>query len=737
MQQTPQWIRSPVDTDAAVIAFRRSFQATGAVKAATLHVTSIGVYVPWLNGHRVGQQVLAPGYTSYHNRVQYQSYDVTPLLQEENLLQVQVGKGWGVYWPAVKWSSKKDFYYDHVSLIAWLEITYTDGRCQTIVTDPQWDVTGTQILSAGLYQGETVDLTAPVTTLGKALPDPKDTALVPQVGEWILEQEQFAPVELIRTPKGERVIDFGQNITGYVQLKIQGRRGDRVVIHHAEVLDKDGNFYKENMRSAQNENVFVLSGGEDLFKPQFSFQGFRYIRLEEYPFENVDLSGFRAIVVHSQLTRTGNFHCGNEKINQLYHNIVWGQKGNYLDIPTDCPQRDERLGWTGDAQAFCRTGAINFNISRFMHKGLQDMALDQRADGAINGVIPQSIQTLYSAAWGDAACIVPWEMYLAYGDLEKLREHFPMMKKWVQYIHGFGPEEYLWLDGQHFGDWLAMDAGEDSYKGATSEDLIASAFFAHSTGLVIAAGEALGEDVEEYRILRSQVIRAFRETFMENGLPKEEIIRGGVSRGKGMTQTGLTLILHFGLCEEAERPGLTAALVQLIRKDGNRMSTGFVGTPYLLHVLSNNGRTDLAYTLLMQEKSPSWLYSVNHGATTMWEHWNGIKEDGSFWSADMNSFNHYAYGAVFDWIFGVAAGIQPVAEKPGYKHFLLNPHPDKCLGWLDTSLDSVSGKLSARWYYKADKVYYEFTVPQGATADLLLPSGFTQRLTGGTWHFAE
>ena len=735
MQPKPQWIRCPVDTGAAVVSFNRAFRVKAPVEQALLCATSIGVYVPWLNGCRVGIQVLAPGYTCYNSRVQYQTYDVTGLLKEENLLQIQVGRGWGVFWPGDNWTGNRDFYSDHVRLMAWLTLRYADGTEETLVTDPRWEVTGTQILSAELYHGETVDLTAPIPAYGNARVDSWLGEVVPQVGEWILEQERLAPVELIRTPRGELVIDFGQNLTGYVQLRIRGSRGDRVVIHHAEVLDKDGNFYTENMRSARNENVFVLSGGEDVFKPRFTFQGFRYIRLVEYPFPEVELSGFQAIVVHSEMKRTGDFRCGNDKINQLYHNILWGQKGNYLDIPTDCPQRNERLGWTGDAQAFCRTGAINFDISRFMYKWLQDMALDQREDGAVNGVIPCSLQALYSAAWGDAACIVPWEMYLAYGDKEKLREHLPMMKKWVEYIHGFGPEEFLWLDGEHYGDWLAMDAGEDSYVGATSPDMIASAFFAHSAGLVVSAGEALGEDVEEYRVLRSNVIRAFREAFMENGLPKEDIVLSGKNRGRGMTQTGLTLILHFGLCLEEERPGLVAALVRLIRESGDRMSTGFVGTPYLLHVLSDNGQTELAYTLLMQERSPSWLYSVNHGATTMWEHWNGIKEDGSFWSADMNSFNHYAYGAVFDWIFGVAAGVKPVAEQPGYRHFRLEPHPDKCLGWLDASLESVSGKLRVHWYYKGDKVYYEFTVPQGSTASLRLPGGYTRTLTGGSWHF--
>ena len=482
----------------------------------------------------------------------------------------------------------------------------------------------------------------------------------------------------------------------------------------------------------------------------YSFQGFRYIRLAEYPFEEVDLSGFTAIAVNSELKRTGYYRCGNEKINQLYHNIIWGQKSNYLDVPTDCPQRDERLGWTGDAQVFCRTAAINFDVEKFFEKWLGDMAIEQaKENGAVRGVIPecQPYAARISAAWGDAACIIPWQLYEAYGNQKLLRKHLPMMKAWVDFLRRFGPEEYLWLGGYHYGDWLAMDAGEDSYVGATANDLIASAFFAHSTELVIRAGEVLGDDVSEYQALYANVRKAFREYFMENGMPKEEfplteeLVPGRKKTidtvRKGVTQTGITLILHFNLCEEAERPALAAKLVELIRQNEGRMTTGFVGTPYLLHVLSAHGYTDVAYELLMQERNPSWLYSVTHGATTMWEHWNSVKEDGSFWSTDMNSFNHYAYGSVFDWIFGVSSGITPVAADPAYKTVNIAPHPAKVLGFADASIDSRNGRIRSYWYYKGDKVYYEFDIPAGVTAHISLPSGKEYTLSGGNYYFAE
>ena len=321
------------------------------------------------------------------------------------------------------------------------------------------------------------------------------------------------------------------------------------------------------------------------------------------------------------------------------------------------------------------------------------------------------------------------------------------MKKWVDYMHSAGPEEYLWLGGVHYGDWLAMDAGEDSFVGATSNDLIASAFFAYSTELVIKTGEILGENIEKYRILYKNVLNAFRNYFMENGMPKEEFPYTEVSTvdhpnpiditRRGITQTALTLILHFGLCTPEERPPLTEKLVSLIKENGNLMSTGFVGTPYLLHVLSENGYTELAYELLMQEKTPSWLYSVCHGATTMWEHWNSIKEDGSFWSTEMNSFNHYAYGAVFDWIFGVSIGITTTSEAPGYMKIKLAPHPDKRLGFAEASINSRNGLIRSYWYYKNNIVYYEFDIPEGVTAHLTLPSGYTETLNAGNYCFTE
>lgn len=749
MKISAKWICSPKDSEAAAYTFQKKFTVSKEIKSAILNISSMGVYVPYINGTRAGKNVLAPGWTSYNYRVQYQSYDIASLISKENIVSFGLGQGWAVGFFGFS-GNGNHIYTDHTSLIAWIDITYTDGEKETVITDESWDVYTSEVTFSEIYHGETVDKTAPVSFVGKAVLSDVKTELIPQEGELITEHERLAPIEIIKTPKGELVLDFGQNLTGYVEVKVRGVRGSRIVMHHAEVLDKDGNFYTENFRSARNEITYILSGEDDIFKPSYSFQGFRYVRLTEYPFNDINPDSFRAITVHSDIKRTGYFRCGNEKINQLYHNIIWGQKGNFLDIPTDCPQRDERCGWTGDAQVFCRTAAINFDVEKFFTKWLSDVRLEQREDGAVYGIVPDCLKnqkSRISTAWGDVICIAPWQLYLAYGNKEILKENFTAMKKWVEYMHSAGPEEYLWLGGVHYGDWLAMDAGEDSLVGATSNDLIASAFFAYSTELVIKAGEILGENVDDYRVLYKNVVKAFHEYFMEDGMPKEEFPHTEIlssdypnpvdTTRRGVTQTALTLILYFNLCTDEERPHLAEKLASLIKENGNLMATGFVGTPYIMHVLSENGYTDLAYTLLFQEKSPSWLYSVCHGATTIWEHWNGIKEDGSFWSKYMNSFNHYAYGAVCDWLFSVCAGISPSIKNPGYKEVVISPQPHKNLGFVEASIDSRNGQITSHWYYKGDKVYYEFDIPKGVTALLTLPSGYTEKLESGKYCFAE
>ena len=739
------WICSPENIDGAAIDFRKSIELMKKIKDAKLCVSAIGVYDVHINGKKVGERVLAPGFTSYKNRVLYQQYDVTDMLLLSHTLSITVAPGWAV--GHIGYDRGDKVFSDKVKVIAELTVTYADGNSEVFTTDESWQVYTSEVTYADIYMGETVDKTHTPTLLGNAVTVDENYNLVADMGEEIREQEILSPRSLITTPKGEKVIDFGQNMTGYVSLKIKGNKGERVKLSFAEVLDGDGNFYNANYRSAKNEIVYILSGNEDIFKPRFSFQGFRYVRIEEYPNIDIDLNAFRAIVVHSDIKRTGNFVCGNDKINQLYHNIIWGQKSNYLDIPTDCPQRDERLGWTGDAQVFCRTAALNFDVRKFFEKWLGDLRAEQREDGAVWGTCPESYQaggsSRIATGWGDAATIIPWTLYEIYGDKKILEDNFDMMRGWVDYMHSAGDAEYLWLGGYHYGDWLAMDAGEDSYVGATSNDLIASAYFAYSTELLVKAGEALGKDMTEYRKLHKNVVATFREYFMENGMPKKDFSLTEIMPPNkksvcdtvryGITQTALVLILRFGLCTEDERPAIADKLEELIHEFGDRMSTGFIGTPHILHVLTENGNQELAYKLLFNEGNPSWLYSVNHGATTMWEHWNGIKEDGSFWSDDMNSFNHYAYGAVGDWLYGVVAGIK--VDEAGYSRVTLSPKPHKRLGFVKCSLDTIKGVLESNWYYKEDSIIFEFNVPRGVIADIVLPNGHTKAVGGGKFVF--
>lgn len=726
-----KWIRSPQATDLAAVSFEKAFSLTKPVKKAELRATAMGVYVPTLNGARVGDSVLMPGWTAYEHRVLFQTYDVTALLKKNNRLAIGVGVGWAV---GIKGKNlhHHNRYTDHISLLAALTVTYADGSEETVATDETWRVYTTPVTMNDFYLGETQDYTKRRRLLGAAVRSDVKTRVVPQTGEWIREQDVIKPVAVLKTPKNEWVVDFGQNLAGYVRLHLVGSKGARVVLHHGEVLDADGNFYNENYRAAESRVTYVLDGRERDLTPLFTFQGFRYVRLTEYPFETVDPDAFTAVAVHSDMARTGDFVCGNPKINQLYHNILWGQKGNYLDIPTDCPQRDERLGWTGDTQVFCRTGAINFDVERFFTKWMEDMALEQGENGEVYWIIPHLDKQEPSAAWGDAACVVPYELYRAYGNKKLLKKHFPVMKKWVDYMHRAGDAEFLWLGGTHFGDWLAMDNGEDTVSGATSKDYIASAYFAYSTALLVKAGRALGMDMQAYETLHDNIIAAVRARYFKDG--RTDMTVDG-DEWKTETQTGYVLALHFGLCREEERASFADRLAALVAENGGRMTTGFVGTPYLLHALSENGRTDLAYSLLLQEKTPSWLYAVNHGATTVWEHWNSQKEDGSFWSTSMNSFNHYAYGAVFDWIFGVAAGIAPLTA--GYAKTRVAPHPDRRLGFAKTAIETRHGRLAVHWYYRDERVVYELTVPADMTVEFVLPSGKTHTLTGGKYLFGE
>lgn len=722
MEWKAKWICSKSDLGQVCPMFEKEFSLKGKVCQANLFLTALGVYEANLNQTRVGDFVLAPGWTAYRKRLQYQKYDVTGLLQRENHICVTVGKGW-YHGRLPGWGGspvQKELLAAPAGILMQLEVLYCDGTKEVISSDETWTVSESCIRFSELYDGEIYDaaFSGGEKREVKVFQGPFHT-LIPQQGEEVREQERIFPVQIIQTPKKETVIDFGQNLTGYVEVTLDAKEGEEIVISHAEVLDQEGNFYTENYRGAKAIYRYLCKDGHQTCHAKLTFYGFRYIRLDRFPKLNSDgirpaLEQFQAIVLHSNLKRTGWLRCSNPMLNQLFENIVWGQKGNFVDVPTDCPQRDERLGWTGDAQVFIRTACYNFDVERFFTKWLKDMAADQGEDGRIGHVVPDILQNpKASAAWGDAATICPWELYLAYGNLEILQEQYNCMKRWVEYIRTTTKEKYLWTGGEHYGDWLGLDAPSGSYKGSSREDFIASAFYAYSVSLVIKAGRILKQDISEYETLYQNIVAKFRETFSEY-----------------KTQTECVLAVYFKLASDCEET--VKQLVELIHAAKEQLQTGFVGTPYLLHVLSDYGYEELAYTLLLRKEYPSWLYPITKGATTVWEHWDGIMEDGSFWSKDMNSFNHYAYGAVADWVYGVAAGIRPMENAPGYQQVIIAPKPDSRLDWLEASLETRYGKIYSGWRKQENVFRYEIETPVKANITI---AGKTYKVSKGKYVF--
>lgn len=738
------WISAPAGDAGAteqVPLLRRAFSLKSGAKEARLYATALGLYEFELNGRRVGEDFFTPGWTSYKHRLQTQTYDVTDLLRAgDNAIGAYLAKGW--YSGDLAWNNQRNLYGDREALLAQLVVRYEDGSEETICTDGAWRTAGSQVLLSQIYHGETYDArlerhcwSAPgfddgAWTAVEIVPHTKDI-LVPQENDPVRRIEEIRPIALIRTPLGETVIDFGQNMVGWVRFTVEGTAGQQVELHHAEVLDREGNFYTDNMRSAKQTIRYTLKGGApETYEPRFTFQGFRYARLIGFG-DNVDLSRFEGIVLHTDMPATGSFRCSDPLVNQLQRNIDWGLRGNFLDVPTDCPQRDERLGWTGDAQMFVRTAAYLRGVAPFFTKWLRDVAADQRADGGVPFVVPHVLDdgSYSSAAWGDAAVICPWTIYLTYGDTRILAEQYDSMKAWVSYIRAQGEQEYLWNTGFHFGDWLGLDAKPDTYVGATDRDYIATAFYAHSVSLVQKTAAVLGKeaDAAELAELHARVLSAFNEEFVTPS-----------GRLSVPTQTAQVLALTFGLLEGRAKERAVAKLMELLEESKHHLTTGFVGTPYLNHALSENGQNDEAYRLLLQQDYPSWLYPVTKGATTIWEHWDGIKEDGSFWSRDMNSFNHYAYGAIGDWLYRGVAGLDTDERAPGYKHLVLRPRPAEGLSWAEAKLETMYGEALSAWNRGVGGAMEQrAVVPPNATATIVLPGASLSGVTEGDVPVAE
>jgi alpha-L-rhamnosidase len=706
---------------------RREFRSTGPIKSARVYVSSHGMYELSMNGRRVGQDVLAPGWTSYGRRLQYQTYDVTDLLnQGSNAIGVYLGNGW--YRGVVGYEGIRNHYGDRLALILQLEITYTDGHMLVISSDGNWRASAGPILMSEIYDGETYDARreqigwtspefddhewTPVETISAAT-----DALIAPEGPPVRRREVLVPKKIFRTPSGDTVVDFGQNMVGWVRLKVHGRAGTVVTLRHAEVLDRDGNFYTENLRTAKQTVQYTLSGrGAEIYEPHFTFQGFRYVAVSGYP-GKLTRDSLTGIAVHSDMASTSDFETSKALINQLHHNVLWGQKGNFVDVPTDCPQRDERLGWTGDAQVFSSTAAFNMDVAGFFTKWLKDVAADQLPSGSVPFVVPDILSkpdapAAGAAGWGDAATVIPWNMYLAYGDLRILDEQYVSMQKWVAYEQSRAGADNIWDGDFHFGDWLDyFGVAKNTRYGSTSTDLIATAYFAHSTDILRRASELLGKTKEAARY--GQSLAKIKEVF------QQKFVNPDGSVGEG-TQTAYVLALDFDLLPDALRKQAAQKLLDDVRSRGH-LTTGFLGTPHLLAVLSRNGYLNEAYVLLNREDFPSWLYPVKQGATTIWERWDGIKPDGTFENKEMNSFNHYAYGAVGEWMYEVIGGINIDPAHPGYKHILIQPQPGGGLTHASASHVSPYGRISTEWSWNGHTLELVVVVPPNTTASIRLP----------------
>lgn len=706
--------------------FRKQFSVNKKITSATAYITAHGMYEAQINGKRVGDAYLAPGWTSYNKRLQYQVYDVTALLSNgNNAIGAIIGNGW--YRGFLAWGDNKNIYGRKLGLLFQLNIQYSDGSTAVINSDESWKSSTGSIRFAEIYHGETVDAreekqgwsTASFNDAGwrgVIVGNYSNENLLATYNEPIKKHESFKPLKIFRTPAGEQVIDFGQNLVGWVVVKANGNSGDKIKIQHAEVLDRKGNFYIENLRAAKATATYILKGGgEESFEPHFTFYGFRYIKVEGVDGE-LKPENFTAVALYSAMKPTGSFTSSNALINQLQHNIQWGQKGNFLDVPTDCPQRDERLGWTGDAQAFSRTAAFNFGVNNFFSKWLRDFEADQYETGSIPFVIPNVLgrNSGGSAGWADAATIIPWNMWLAYGDKKILENQYNSMKAWIGFMEKNSTDN-LWNKGFHFGDWLFYRPFDDNdgRSAVTDKYLIAQCFFAHSTHLIINAARILNKKEDEK--LYSDLLNKIKQAFL-----KEYVTPGG--RLVSSTQTAYVLALNFDMLPESMRPSVAEKLVQNIKSYGTHLTTGFLGTPYLCHVLSRFGHTDLAYELLLQETYPSWLYPVKMGATTIWERWNGIRPDSTFEPASMNSFNHYAYGAIGDWMYRVVTGIDTDEDNPGYKKIVIKPHTGKGFTHASASLKTYYGTVSSSWRKENDGLVFDVEIPPNTSATIYVPA---------------
>ncbi|GAA3828813.1 glycoside hydrolase family 78 protein [Sphaerisporangium flaviroseum] len=713
--------------DGPALLLRRDFATRAPVELARLYVTAHGTYEVELNGEVVGDDVLAPGWTSYHHRLRYRTHDVTTLLREGgNAIGATLADGW--YRGRLGFAGgKTDLYGDRTALIAQLEITYSDGTTDTIVTDTTWRCAAGPVTAAGLYDGEKYD--ARLLPSGWSKPGFDDTAwlpadalthdpalLVAPTGPPVRRTETLRPVEVLTGPSGETIVDFGQNIAGRLRIRVQGPAGHTVTLRHAEALE-NGALALRPLRHAAAQDEYTLRGdaeGEE-WEPRFTSHGFRYAQIDDWP-GTLDPADVVAVVCHTDMRPLGVFDSSDPLLNRLHDNVSWSMRGNYLDIPTDCPQRDERLGWTGDIQVFAPAAAFLYDCAGPLSSWLADLAAEQMEHGTVPHYVPwvpQLFGTTPTAAWGDAAVLVPWTLYQRTGDLGLLRRQYPSMKAWVEQVAGLTGEDHLWDEGFQFGDWLDPAAPpDDPGRARTDHTLVATAHHARTAAVLAETAALLGHvaDAEHFAVLAAQVRATFNREFVTPS-----------GRLACDTQTAYALALRFGLLDDpAQRERAGRRLAELVAADDHRIGTGFVGTPLVCDALTEAGAIEDAYRLMLQTKCPSWLYAVTMGATTIWERWDSMLPDGTINPGEMTSFNHYALGAVADWMHRTIAGLAPA--EPGYRRLLVRPRPGGGLTRARAAHVTPYGRAEVSWERDGEQLTLVVVVPPNTTAAVHLPS---------------
>lgn len=722
---------------------RKELSLNREVKRALLYASALGYYEMWINGRKTGDQVLAPEWTNYSKRVQYQVYDVTRDLQEgENVLAAVLGDGWylGMLGPT-KWHAdypRRGFYGNDRRLIGQLVIEYQDGSREIIATDGSWKINPDgYIIDADNFLGQTIDARKIPRGWKEAGFDDRswnnafvdasiDKKLEAQKNEPIRVYDTLPPVH-IHQKDDKYIVDFGQNFAGWTRLKIKGEKGDTITLRHGEMLQEDSSLYTANLAAAIQEDHYILSGREDIFEPSFTYHGFRYVEISGLT-QAPDKEMIRALPVSSDPDITGAFACSNPKLNQLWNNILWTQRSNMTSVPTDCPQRDERMGWMGDAQVFCQTSMFNMDMAAFYTKWLKDIREAQSRRGTFPDIAPHAnypdLRFSNAPAWADAGIIIPWRMYQNYNDTEILRQHYTAMIRYLENIREQNPD-HLWLKdvGNQYGDWLnANTIIADNYsntRGQIPKDVFATAFYANSARLFSKMATVLGydEDAAEYASLFEKIRRKFNDTYVS-----EE------ARIKGNTQSAYALVLHFDLLPEDKQQMAFDHLIECIEEYDYRISTGFITTLMMMKELVKWGRTDIAWQLLESERFPSWIYSINQGATTIWERWDGYVKGRGFQNPGMNSFNHYSIGAVGEWMYRYILGINPLEEHPGFKQFVIHPRPGGSLTWAKGSFDSLYGTIVSEWKRENDQFFLHVEIPVNTSATVILPSGKTGQI---------